>query len=75
MRNARLDGGLCAFFQPQVGGQQFGYILANVQLAQVLQVGQTLEHENAVHEAVGVLHLANRFLVFPSWPACPAPSS
>jgi hypothetical protein len=42
----------------------FGHVLADHQLAQVLQVGQAVEHEDAVHQLVGVLHFADRFLVF-----------
>jgi hypothetical protein len=47
----------------QIAGQNFGHVLANHQLAQVLQVGQAVEHENAVHQHVGVLHLADGFVV------------
>ena len=42
----------------------FEYVFANHQLAQILQVGQGIQHENAVYQPVGMLRLADRFLVF-----------
>ncbi len=64
MCDAGLDGGLGTLLQGQVGGQDLRHVLTDVQLAQVLQVGQAVEHEDAVHQLVSVFHLANGFLVF-----------
>jgi hypothetical protein len=50
--------------QAQVAGQGFRHVLADLQLAQVLQIGQAVEHEDAVHQRVGMLHLADGFLIF-----------
>jgi hypothetical protein len=50
-------------FQLQVAVQRFLHALADQQLAQVLQVGQPIQEQDALDELVGVLHLIDRFLV------------
>ena len=47
----------------KVGGQAFGHVLADRQLVQVLQVGQAVQEQDALDELVGVLHLADRFVI------------
>ncbi|MOA40083.1 hypothetical protein D3C78_1619170 [compost metagenome] len=64
MGDAVLDGLLGALFQAQVAGQGFGHVFTDLQLAQVLQVGQAVEREDAVHEPVCMLHLTDGFGVF-----------
>ena len=62
--DAFLDGRLGRHFQAQVARQNLGHVFTDLQLGQVLQVGQAVEHEDAVHQPVGVLHLADRLFVF-----------
>ena len=64
MGDRGLDGRLRARLGLQVARQQLGDVLADQELAEVLQVRQAIEHEDAFHEAVGVLHLADRLFVF-----------
>src|SRR5689334_20272617 len=45
----------------EVGLQRFERIFPDQQLAQVLEVRQPLEKENALDQSVGVLHLVDRF--------------
>ncbi|SOZ24721.1 hypothetical protein CBM2608_A50065 [Cupriavidus taiwanensis] len=61
--DAFLDGGVRGLFQLQVALEHLGGILAEQQLVQVLQVGQAVQHQDALDQAVGVLHFADRFLV------------
>ena len=63
MSNAVFHGDLRGRFKLQIAIECFQHVLANHQLAQVLQIGQGVEHEQPVHQPVGVLHLANGFLV------------
>ena len=62
--NAIFDGGLGPLFTLQVTGQHFGHGLAHQQLGHVLQVGQAVQHEDAVHQFVGMFHLADGLFVF-----------
>jgi hypothetical protein len=64
LRNAFLDGDVGAFLQFQVGRQHFFRVFADQQLVQGLQVGQAVQHQDAVDQAVGMLHFADRFVVF-----------
>jgi hypothetical protein len=50
-------------FQREVGLQQFLRVLADAQLAQRLEVRQAFEEEDAIGQAIGMLHLVDRFLV------------
>ena len=50
-------------FKRQVAFEHFARVLADAQLAQRLEVRQTVEEEDALGELVGVLHLVDRFLV------------
>ena len=47
----------------QVAVQGFDGGLADVELAQVLQVRQALDRQDALDQAIGVLHLLDRLLV------------
>src|SRR5262249_42572010 len=53
-----LDG---RFFDFQVQPELLRHRLADVDLAEPLQVGQAFEVEQALDEAVGMLHLVDRF--------------
>jgi hypothetical protein len=58
------DQGLApADLDRQVAGQAFGHGLADLQLVQVLQVGQAFQEQDAVDQLVGVFHLADRLVV------------
>ncbi len=59
-----LDRGLRALLGRQITGQKLGHILADLQLAQVLQVGKRIQREETVHQFVGVFHLADGLFVF-----------
>ena len=65
--------GLRAGFRLQVALQQFGHVLADQQLAQVLEIGQAVQHEDPLHQLVGMLHLADRLLVLLLAPGGPKP--
>ncbi len=61
----RLTQGDGAFaLEGEVALQDLGGVLANAQLAQRLEVRQSLKEQDAIGEHVGVLHLLDRFLVF-----------
>src|SRR5690606_39252328 len=62
--DAVLDGALRGGLEGEITAQQFGHVFAYQQLAQVLQIGQAVQEEDALHELVGVLHLADRLFVF-----------
>ena len=47
----------------QVGVQALRHRLADAEAPEVLQVGQAVEEQDALDQPVGVLHLADRFLV------------
>ncbi len=47
----------------QVAVQQFGDVFADQQFMQVLQVWQTVQHEDALDQHVGVFHFANGFFI------------
>src|SRR5579872_3469385 len=49
--------------QFQIALQDLLDVLANQQLAEVLQVGQTLQKQHALDERVGVLHFGDRFMM------------
>src|SRR5262249_46180626 len=57
----------------QVGFQHLLGILADAELAQVLQIWQPLEHEDALDQSVGVLHLLDRLVVLALAEALEAP--
>jgi len=48
-------------------------VLADEQLAQILQIRQPLEKKDALDQTVGVLHLVDGFLVFQFAEAAQAP--
>src|SRR6202044_2181989 len=50
-------------FPPQVALEDLAYVLADEQLAEILQIRQTLEKQNALDQAVGVPHLVDGFVV------------
>lgn len=54
--DAVFDGLLRSVPQRLVGLQNLRHIFADLQFSQVLQVGQAVEHEDALHELVGVFH-------------------
>ncbi|MNT36678.1 hypothetical protein D3C72_1727790 [compost metagenome] len=62
--NAFLDGGLGALFRAEVARQNLRHVFAHSQLGQVLQIGQAVQREDAVHQPVGMLHLADGFCIF-----------
>src|SRR5690606_30000167 len=64
MRDGVFHRGLRALLEPQVTGQDFRHVLADEQLVQVLQVGQAIQHQNTLDQAVGVLHFADRLFIF-----------
>lgn len=47
----------------QVRAQALDGVLADVQLVQVLQVGKAVQEQHALDQHVGVLHLADQFVV------------
>lgn len=51
-------------FERQVALDDFLRVLANVQLAEFLQVGQAFHKKNALDQAIGVFHLVDGFAVF-----------
>src|SRR5579863_9050098 len=51
----RLEGGVVS--------EDLDHGLPDRKLAQLLQIGQAIEKEDALHELVGVLHLVDRLLV------------
>jgi hypothetical protein len=53
-----------AAFHLEVRGQHLLDVLADLELAQVLQVGQPVEEEDALDQAIGMLHLLDRLVVF-----------
>src|SRR5690606_25310757 len=55
--------GMALQLQLQVALKRLFDVFADQQLAQILQVGQPTEEENALDEPVGVLHFIERFLV------------
>jgi hypothetical protein len=59
-----LEGCLGSLLELQVALERFDGVLADEELAQVLQIGKPLEEEDALGELVGMLHLAERFFVF-----------
>ncbi|MCY1242799.1 hypothetical protein D9M72_557890 [compost metagenome] len=61
-RFAQSDGPFA--LQRQVALQDLGRVFADAQLAQRLEVRQSLKEQDAIGEHVGVLHLLDRFLVF-----------
>lgn len=50
-------------FQAQVAFEHFLGVLADQQLAEVLQVGQAFEKQDALDQLVGMLHLVDGFIV------------
>src|SRR6185312_10527682 len=60
-RRAQVLGG--SQFQVEVALDALQHVLADAQLAQVLQVRQAVEEQDALDQAIGVLHLLDRFLV------------
>lgn len=63
VRNTCLDGGLSPYFRLQITCQRLGHVLPNQQLAYALQIRQAVELEDAVHQLIGMLHLADGFFV------------
>ncbi|MNL14897.1 hypothetical protein D3C87_1358580 [compost metagenome] len=63
VRNAFLYGGVRGLLELQVALEHLGGVFAEQQLVQVLEVRQAVKHQDAVDQAVGVLHFADRFLV------------
>lgn len=59
--------------QVQVALQHFLGVLADQQLAEVLQVGQAFEEQDALDELVGMLHLVDRLVVLVGAEALQAP--
>jgi hypothetical protein len=53
--------------------EDFFDILADEQLAEILEIGQPVEKENALHQAVGMLHLVDGFFVLELAEALHAP--
>lgn len=51
--DSRLDGRLRTLLQGQIGPQDLGYVLANMQLAKVLQIWQSVEHEYSIWRCKG----------------------
>ena len=60
-------------FALQIAQQYLAHVLADEQLAQVLQIRQTLEKKNALDQAIGVPHLIDGFVVFDLAEALQAP--
>ena len=48
-------------FQLQIAAQDLLDILADVQPAEQLEIGQAVEEQDALGQAVGMLHLVDRF--------------
>ncbi len=61
--------------EPEIAPEAFLDVLADHELAEILQIGHAIEEENALDELVGVLHLIDGFLLFVSSsrssPQCP----
>ena len=62
--NGDLEVLHAAVLQAQVAGEHFLGVFADLQPAQILQVGQAFEEEDALDQRVGMLHLIDGFLVF-----------
>jgi hypothetical protein len=63
-----MDDGGAQIVQPpllklQVAVENFGDILADQKLLQILQIGQTVEKEDPLDQPIGVLHLIDGFLM------------
>ncbi|CAM2143657.1 hypothetical protein PT2222_150094 [Paraburkholderia tropica] len=50
-------------FELEIAFERLARALANQQLAEILQIGQTVEHEDALDQFVRVLHLLDRFVI------------
>src|SRR5690554_5875075 len=58
-----FDGDLRSGFQLVVTRQDFRHVLADHELVQILQVGQAVQHENTLYQAICVFHFADGFVV------------
>ncbi len=58
-----LEVGNRGHFQAQIAIQRLARALTDQQLAELLQVRQAVEEQDALDEPVGVLHLVDRLLV------------
>src|SRR6201986_213553 len=61
MDDGVLQVGIGIRLQREVAGNDLLNILADEQLAEVLQVGQAAQEQNALDQLVGMLHLVDRF--------------
>ncbi len=64
MGDRRLEVGMRHALELEIATQGLLGRLADPQLAEVLQIGQTFEEQNALHQPIGVFHLVDRLLVF-----------
>ena len=58
-----LELDVCRHLELEIALETFLHTLADEQLAQVLQIGQTVEKQNALDEAIGMLHLVDRLIL------------
>ena len=72
--HALLDGCLRRLLGHQLAAQQFGNGFADVEFAEMLQVGQRIKHEDAVHQPVGMFRFAPGTLRTPCAPAGSSPN-
>jgi hypothetical protein len=63
MRDACLEVSQRCLFELEIAGQHLSDVLADQQLAEVLQIGQTVEQQDALDQAVGMFHLFDRLIV------------
>jgi uncharacterized protein (DUF2342 family) len=63
MSDGGLEVGVAGAFDAQVALKHFLGVLADVQLAQVLNVRQAFQEQDALDQLVRVLHLVDGFVV------------
>ncbi|MCY1425252.1 hypothetical protein D9M71_410360 [compost metagenome] len=63
MRDSHFEIGMAGFLDTQVTLKHFLGVLADVQLAQVLDVRQAFKEQDALDQLVRVLHLVDGFVV------------
>src|SRR5690606_36289553 len=62
--NRFIHGLLLALSQPQITGEDLRHVLADEQLVEILQIEQAVQHEDALDQTIGMLHFADRLVVF-----------
>ena len=64
MRNGIAQIGDRLLFEFEIAGDDLFGVLADQQLVEILQIGQSAEEQDPLHQRIGVLHLVDGFFVF-----------